>query len=329
VDLSKYTALFLAESRDHLGTCNRLLLEWEREPGSSHRVGGVFRAIHTVKGMAATMGYAPVAELAHRLESLLDALRQGGAVPTPGEFQLLFRSVDALAGGIEAAATGTAAPGDEALAAELEAAAAARAGGAGATPEAPVAGVSGASLAPRASGAFAIPEPGRPVQVVLRRDAVMRGARAALVLQRAEQLGTVSAVRPAPSQFDSQDFDGRFAFRLATAASDADVAAVLTGAGDVESIGFEAEADAGTSGRGRQIRVDLGRLDALMKQVGELVVARNRLGALAAEAEDPTLAEVSDRIARLVSGMQAEVIAARMTPVGEVLERFPRVVRDV
>jgi two-component system chemotaxis sensor kinase CheA len=66
-----------------------------------------------------------------------------------------------------------------------------------------------------------------------------------------------------------------------------------------------------------------------MKQVGELVVAKNRLGVLAAGATDPALAEVSDRIARLVSAMQAEVIAARMTPVGEVFDRFPRLVRDV
>jgi two-component system chemotaxis sensor kinase CheA len=66
-----------------------------------------------------------------------------------------------------------------------------------------------------------------------------------------------------------------------------------------------------------------------MKQVGELVVAKNRLGALAATSPEPALAEVSDRIARLVSEMQAEVIASRMTPVGEVLERFPRLVRDL
>ena len=66
-----------------------------------------------------------------------------------------------------------------------------------------------------------------------------------------------------------------------------------------------------------------------MKQVGELVVAKNRLGVLATDAADPALSEVSDRIARLVSDMQAEVIASRMTPVGEVLERFPRLVRDL
>ena len=99
MDLSKYAALFLAESREHLSACNRLLLEWEREPAATAPVGGLFRAIHTMKGMAATMGYAGVAELAHRLENLLDALRRRAAAPSAHEFQLLFRSVDALTAG--------------------------------------------------------------------------------------------------------------------------------------------------------------------------------------------------------------------------------------
>ena len=322
MDLSKYAALFLAESREHLSACNRLLLEWEREPASTREVGGLFRAIHTVKGMAATMGYSGVADLAHRLENLLDALRRRGAAPSVREFQLLFRSVDALSAGIESAGNGATVSAVEAIAAELDAAASA-VGETVMTAE--------HSAAPaRPSGAFAAPrEDARPVQVVLRRDAVMRGARAALVLQRAETLGSVSAVRPAPSHFDSQDFDGRFAFRLATPASDEEVARALRGAGEVASVSFEAERDGPASGWNRQIRVDLSRLDTLMKQVGELVVAKNRLGALAAESTDPDLAEVSDRIAGLASEMQAEVIAARMTPVGEVLERFPRLVRDL
>jgi two-component system, chemotaxis family, sensor kinase CheA len=106
--------------------------------------------------------------------------------------------------------------------------------------------------------------------------------------------------------------------------------AQLHTAGDVESVRFEAPvADTETIARGRQIRVDLRRLDALMNQVGELVVAKNRLTVYAAGASDPALAELSDRIARLVGGMQSEIIAARMTPVGEVFERFPRLVRDL
>jgi two-component system chemotaxis sensor kinase CheA len=158
----------------------------------------------------------------------------------------------------------------------------------------------------------------------------MRGARAALVVQRAETLGVVSALRPPLSQFDNQEFDGRISFRLASTASEDQILLALRSAGDVESVRFEDDqAAAQVPGQSRQIRVDLGRLDALMKQVGELVVAKNRLGVLASESSDPALSEVSDRIARLVSAMQGEVIAARMTPVGEVLEPFPRLVRDL
>ena len=116
----------------------------------------------------------------------------------------------------------------------------------------------------------------------------MRGARAALVVRRAESLGVVSALRPPLAQFDNHDFDGRFSFRLASAASDEQILAALRGAGDVESVRFEEDqADAQSPGQSRQIRVDLGRLDALMKQVGELVVAKNRLGVLAAGSSDP------------------------------------------
>jgi two-component system chemotaxis sensor kinase CheA len=267
------------------------------------------------------MGFAAVADVAHRLESLLDAFRRRAAAPSPREFQLLFRAVDALSAGVEGAVAGAEPPADAELGAALDAAAVTVAGAA--TPDDPTAPI-------RPSGAFAaMTESARPVQVVLRRDAVMRGARAALVLRRAEDLGAVSGVRPPPAQFDSLEFDGRFAFRLATAASEDEIAAALRGAGEVESVAFEAEQGDGQAGQSRQIRVHLGRLDALMKQVGELVVAKSRLGTLAAESDDPALAEVSHRIARLVSEMQAEVIAARMTPLGEILERFPRVVRDL
>jgi len=106
MDVSKYAALFLAESREHLSACNQLLLEWEREPSATRQVGGLFRAIHTIKGMGATMGYAGVADLAHRLENLLDALRQRTVPPAPAVFQLLFRSVDALTTSVEGAVVG-------------------------------------------------------------------------------------------------------------------------------------------------------------------------------------------------------------------------------
>ena len=320
MDVSKYAALFLAESREHLSTCNLLLLEWEREPSAAEPVAGLFRAIHTIKGMAATMGYVGVADLAHRMENLLDALRQRRVTAGSGVFQLMFRAVDALTGAVAAAGTGVDSA-DPGLGAELDAAA---------EPSGPDAPAAGARARGRkgADRRLAEAPAARPVQVTVRADALMRGARAALVLRRAESLGAVTGVRPPVAQLEREEFDGRLFFRLAATAGEEEIATVLRAVGDVESIRFE-EPAAETAERGRQIRVELRRLDVLMKQVGELVVARNRLGVLAAASADPALGEVSDRIARLVSAMQAEVLGARMTPVGEVFERFPRLVRDV
>src|SRR6266850_3856373 len=123
MDLSKYAALFLAESREHLRACDSSLLEWEGEPTATEPVDRLFRAIHTIKGMAATMGYAPVAQLAHGIENLLDALRQGRMSASSPIFQLLFRAVDALGRSVEGAAVGTEASADAALLAELDRAA--------------------------------------------------------------------------------------------------------------------------------------------------------------------------------------------------------------
>jgi two-component system chemotaxis sensor kinase CheA len=318
MDLSKYAALFVTESREHLKACNQSLLEWERAPAAAEPVDRLFRAIHTIKGMAATMGYAPVAELAHRLENLLDRLRQGQLQPTPAIFQLLFRATDTLGKGVETAAAGGDQTADPALLAELDSAAGSSPAAAGGSEEIPARRITDAPQQ-------------HLVQVVIRPGAIMRGARGALVLRRAEGLGGVSAVRPPATQFERDDFDGRFAFRLQTRSSEAEITAALMAVGDVETVRFEQPAASAQEVRGvaRQIRVDLRRLDQLMKQVGELVVAKNRLGDLAAASGDPVLVEISERINRLVSGMQGEVIASRMTPVGEVFERFPRLVRDL
>ncbi|HEX7337087.1 MAG TPA: chemotaxis protein CheA [Gemmatimonadales bacterium] len=327
MDLSKYAALFLAESREHLSACNGSLLEWERQPAAVEPVSRLFRAIHTIKGMAATMGFAAVAQLAHSAENLLDALRHQRVAATADVFQLLFRAVDRLGAAVEAAGAGREEQLETALIAELDGAALRTPPPGAAPPAAAVSTRGEVAEEPRTRRASDAPR-SRPVQVVIRPGAVMRGARAALILKRAEAFGEVSGIRPPLAQLEKDEFDGRFAFRLHTRAPDAEVAAALATVGDIETIRLE-ESAADRSMRARQIRIDLHRLDALMKQVGELVVAKNRLATLASEASDPTLSEVSERIARLVSVMQGEVIQARMTPVGEVFERFPRLVRDL
>src|ERR687884_1396299 len=106
MDLSKYADLFLTESREHLSAINHWLLELEREPSASEPVSAVFRAVHTVKGMSATMGYVAVTELAHELETLLDRVRRGDQSATQPVMDVLFEAADALEAAIDGAVRG-------------------------------------------------------------------------------------------------------------------------------------------------------------------------------------------------------------------------------
>ena len=316
----KYAALFLAESREHLAGCDRLLLAWERDPAATEPVHGLFRAVHNIKGMAATMGYTPVADLAHRLENLLEALRAGQVRTTGERIQLLFRAIDALRAAVEGIAAGApASVADELLSAlDVAAVPGGETGGAAETKSEP--------LRP------SVPPPLRRITVVVRPGASMRGARALVALKRAEAFGPISATEPSLAALEREDFDGRLAFSLEAAATDAALVEALSAAADVQSVTIgpasEVPVAAPVAARGRHIRVDLGRLDTMMKQVGELTVARNRLAELTRGA-DQAVVEVAARISRLVSDLQAEVLASRMTPVGETFERFPRLVRDL
>src|SRR5881296_325666 len=332
MDLSQYAELFLAESREHLSACNQLLLAWERKPASLEPVGGLFRAVHTVKGMAATMGYAAVTDLAHRTENLLDHLRRGAHPATDELLQLLFRARDALEEAVELSVRGRERDLDlSAITAELDRAAA-RAGG--------KAGRAAAAREPPPPPIEALAAPGRLVQVVLRAEAPLKGGRALLLLKRAQALGAVHAVSPPPAAFEAEDFDGRLAFRLESAAPADQIRERLRAAGDVESVTLPEEeerraaapAAAGAAvepARSRHLRVDLRRLDGLMDLIGELVTARGRLNELAAERRDPAIDDVAIQISRLTADLQAEIIQARMTPVWQVFDRFPRLVRDL
>src|SRR4051812_28451414 len=120
MDLSKYVALFLAESREHLSACNQSLLAWERDPAAVEPVDRVFRAIHTIKGMAGTRGYRGLAQWAHGTKTLLDALQKSRVPATPAVFQLLFRAVDTLGRGVEEVAAGAEGEADQELIAELD-----------------------------------------------------------------------------------------------------------------------------------------------------------------------------------------------------------------
>jgi two-component system chemotaxis sensor kinase CheA len=332
MDLARYAELFLTETREHLSAINHLLLELERAPTAPEPLSAIFRAVHTVKGMSATMGYEAVAALTHELETALDGVRRGERTITPSFMDALFEAADVLETAVEQAVHGQDASADAApvierlrtigrMSGEFPAIAAT-------APAIPAAHAAPPSVAAPSALQF---------RVRLVPNVPLRGVRAFVIVKRAESLGRVIETVPPLEALQRDQFEREFVIRLETDAPAADVITALRGAGDVERVDVEdaksAKGAKGAEGAGkarqsRNVRIDLRRLDALMNLIGELVITRGRLIELSMSRDDPALTDVVAEASRLVSDLQDEIMASRMVPVWQVFDRFPRLVRD-
>ena len=95
MDLSQYVAIFLEESEEHLQALNTYLLQLEKEP-SKEVLDEIFRSAHTLKGMAATMGFDSIAKLTHQMENVLQKLRTNEMDVTTDLVDVLFKCLDSL-----------------------------------------------------------------------------------------------------------------------------------------------------------------------------------------------------------------------------------------
>jgi two-component system chemotaxis sensor kinase CheA len=379
VDTSRYAELFLTESREHLSAINHALLEMERNGGTADTVGALFRAVHTVKGMSATMGYEAVADLSHELETLLERIRRSDLAVTSPLMDALFKAADTLEWSIESAVTGRA--DDRAVKIIERLRSFAPAANTAPTPDtSPSASTKSGKSVPKkgskkkiadtpAPAAIEHTGPGFRVRVQIAPESPLPGVRAVLVLQRARALGDVADIDPPEAMLASDDFGGLVRFRLLTATPATDVELELRRAGDIDSVDIDGEPVAGAPApppvahveeeeivvggrrpvarrtmtlpavtdtdaeatgvqKQRHVRIDLRRLDALMNLIGELVITRGRLVALAAEIANPGLDEAIAQASRLVADLQDEIMTCRMVPVWQVFDRFPRLVRD-
>src|SRR4030042_5997046 len=95
-DLKKYSKLFVSESREYLRTLNDSMIELEGNPENRELIDQMFRACHTIKGMAGMMNLGPVTETAHALEDVFAAIRERKLRPSGNVAEGVFRSLDAL-----------------------------------------------------------------------------------------------------------------------------------------------------------------------------------------------------------------------------------------
>ena len=96
MDTLQYLSMFLEESMDNLQTLNESLLQLEQQPDDIDKLNEIFRVAHTIKGMAATMGFTHMAELTHKMEDVLSKFREGQLKVTQRVVTVLFECLDTL-----------------------------------------------------------------------------------------------------------------------------------------------------------------------------------------------------------------------------------------
>jgi two-component system chemotaxis sensor kinase CheA len=350
MDTNAYMEMFLAECREHLQELNLAIVRIEEKPDDPATVDEIFRIAHSLKGMSATMGFERMAALTHQMEDVFELLRQRSTPLERAAVDVLFECVDALEGAIN----GIESNGEEgfdpaSLIERLQGLARAR------TPDQDVARRGGEAVPNEvpasAAGAVAAGQAVLHASVTLDPETLMPAVRAYMVLAAAGDLGTI--VSSAPEVEDVEAFDGRIVdlWLLAEVEADA-LRTTLAAVADVRSVvvvdGSAAEeapadADADTasivelapvavlepSRSATTVRVDAERLDSLMHLMGELVVQRTRVEALANMADVPELPQAMQELTRCSQALQAIVMQVRMIPVEAVFSRLPRLVRDL
>lgn len=314
MELNRYLDLYLSESQDHLRLLNAALLALEEgEPGIA--IEEAFRAAHTLKGMSGTMGFMAVTDIAHNLENILDQVRSGERNVDGPLIDELLAGVDRLERAIAASASGEPIA-DEAPAVETAAAQPAR-------------------PAPTIASLLA----GIPyARISLKADEQMKIARALIMTRTLVQKGLVE--RSEPEQF-GDDFDGEFALILKPEADRAAISDFLSAAPEIESFSIEqaqkpvvaerpkvtASAPESQPSKTNYLRVDQRRLDEVAEGLGEMAILQGRVEQLVF-GQQGQLGELTARVSRLITELQHTVLAMRMVPVGDVFDRFPRMVRD-
>ena len=336
--MDAYKDIFLSESAEFIQGITDGLLALERAPDDREPVEVVFRGAHSLKGMAAAMGYAQTADLTHKMESLMARVREREREVDHELIDLMLEAVDAVRELIDAESSGADTVDVSALVARLVRSA-----------EAPA---DDDAVQDQGQATVAGPSDGQTLRVscVLDGECVLKAVRAYMVIKRLSHMGTVVDTVPSGRDIEDERFEREFAVILSTPASAEEVCDAARGVSEVESARAEllepaqkpARPDAGPhAGQAprraaipklsetQTVRIAIGHLDTMVDLVGELVILRARLERIADDLDLHDFDEVIEDLHRVSGDLQHEVMQTRMVPVGNIFNRFPRMVRDL
>ncbi|MEW6661695.1 MAG: chemotaxis protein CheW [Bacillota bacterium] len=363
-DMTQYLGVFLDEAEEQLREMDQAIILLEQDPGDINLLNRIFRAAHTIKGAAATMGFESMASLTHDMENILDKLRRKEMTVTREVVNVLLACLDHL----------------QAMKTEIAA---------GKDGRGNILSLSGKLQQMLAAGDVPVQQTVQPaeksgldlneieenvvraaqvkgyrtyhVAVTLDRGCIMKAARAYIIFNNLKDAGEIIKTVPSTEDIEAERFDYHIQMLLVTKEDMDIIKNILNAISEIESIKVipveledngpameqavvqeqqvEQKAELALSEKklGQTVRVDVQRLENLMNLVGELVIDRGRLAQVGAYLRNrlgseelvETLDEVSVHIGRITSDLQEEIMKARMFPIEQVFNRFPRMVRDL
>lgn len=399
MDVSQYLEIFIDESEEHLQTLSDCIMVLEKEPDNKDTINEVFRAAHSLKGMAGTMGFKRMQHLTHDMENVFQEVRSDRVKVTSGMIDLLFKCLDALEGYLDniKSTSDEGTEDNEVIIKELNDFIAKADGEAEAENKevsevkeaAPVAtqeekeGQEKIELTEEEKKAIREAESNGQhiyaMTVHIQKDCLLKAARAFLVFKAVEDFGQILVYRPSSQDIEDEKFEFDFSFFLASEEETDKIVAAAKAVSEIEKVDAEeihleeylkeaaaqeeqqakeaateqkeapaevpktaekkapaAAAKKQTNAKpvtGRTVRVDIEKLDALMNQVSELIIAKNSLVSISSnesgEYQNQSFHEQIEYLERITTNLHESVMKVRMVPIESVVNKFPRMIRDL
>lgn len=400
MDVSQYLEIFIDETKEHLQNLNTQILELEQDPESENTINEIFRAAHSLKGMAGTMGYKRMQTLTHDMENVFSEVRTGNIKVKANMIDILFQCLDALEEYLDNIQSnqdegtndneplikalndilnskGEAAPESETSESTPEPAAKSSSGNG--TEDKALWKQMRIESAERVVMEEAVKQ-GKHVfgvTVYVQEACILKAARAFLVFKAVEELGEIIMSNPSTQDIEDEKFQSSFSLLIIT---DADLEKVLTAIKNVSEIedavgaavtgadypeteeqpepaeqekpsqeetpGTEMKPVAQqeekkdtkktqqTSSKpvvSKTVRVDIEKLDVLMNLVSELIIAKNSLvsASVGEKSNNPAFNEQIEYLESVTTNLHESVMKVRMVPIESVLQKFPRMIRDL
>ncbi|AIQ30497.1 chemotaxis protein CheA [Paenibacillus sp. FSL P4-0081] len=247
MDMNQYLSMFIDESNDHLQSLNESMMGLEANPEDLSIVQVIFRSAHTLKGMAATMGFEDLASLTHQMENVLDLVRNNKLRMQDFIFDTLFKSIDALESMVEDITGGGEGKADvSAIVSSLQAIV---------RGEVPAAGGAAAEVTAAAAGnatdaqvfldefQYSVLEQSLQeghqvlyVDVAIRKDCQLKAVRAYMVFDLLERSGEVVKSFPSVQDIEQEKFDYGFSLYYITQKDASEIQKMILNLSEIDTV---------------------------------------------------------------------------------------------